>query len=1741
MGRRRLAGHRQDDALDGEQAVIDPAEGDRAQRLVEAVQWRAASRGFVWPCALCLAVLAVTDARTQSGGLFSAAGLSPSSPAELSAPSQVADPTTIRSRLVRIDFGQLRSVRASRTQDGATLGSLTLNLFDDTVYSATVERVSSTQSGYALTGRLEGVPLGTLTLVVNGSVVAGTVRSPAATYTIRSGGDGLYVVRQVDLTQLAPEAVPPPPGPAGTDPRRRPVPEAPDLPPQSQGDLLRVVPPPAGGAPAAVRTAGAEGASPVPIAAERAVGDPRSPAQTDDATVIDVAVFYTPAARVAAGGPGQIEAVIDLRVTETNQAYADSEVIQRINLVFREEVDYTEADDIQTDLNRLSAPSDGYVDGVHALRDVYAADLVHLLEDRSLFDAAGIAWGMDDVSPEFESQAFSVSNVRAENVLFAHELGHNMGLDHDRFEQLWVGRLDPDHPDNNKPYPYSYGYVNQRMFEPGAPPSSRWHTIMAYPWQCREQLYVECAPILRFSNADQTWNSDPLGVPGDAPSLSVTGPSDAQRSLDRTRVVVANFRPSSDRTACTYRLTPDRQVALSEGDTFEVKVTARPGCAWTAASDASFLSVTSGASGTGRGAVTYSVTANGGTRRSGTLTIGGGAVSVDQIGPNTPGICTRARQVREAVVQQRGLDHCWEVTDSQLAIIEHFGMARTALTALEASDLAGLTNLEELDLWENQLTELPADVFAGSPRLRYIALSDNRLETLPPGIFAGLSDLEELRLTRNRLTTLPAGIFADLAELRVLSVGENQLTALPAGAFAGLSNLEELFLSYNQLTALPTGAFAGLSRLTTLWLHNNRLTALPPGTFSGLAGLEDLTLSANEITSLPAGIFAGLTSLDRLTLRRNRLTAIPPGAFEGLGQLKELALGTNDITALPEAVFADLVNLEDLSLVWNGLEGLPAAPFAGLTKLKALHLRGNLLSALPSDAFSDLSDLEGLGLSSNQLTTLPAGLFSGLGSLRELELFDNPESPFLLPLVLERTDGARSAPGPATVSIAVTLGGPFEMPVGVAATGGTVSPATATVPRGGVRSGPLSVTASGTEPVTVRIEALPARPPGIRGLEVLRGPPLVLFDPTGDAIDYDADDDDLIEVATLAQLDAVRYDLNGDGVVDDQTDWPFYSAAFAGGAGAMGCSRGCRGYELAADLDFDTNGSGHADAGDLYWNGGAGWLPIGGFGREFAATFEGNGHTIANLFIDRRDHPGLFGVISQSSTIRHLGLIHVDVTADFAPGALTGFNEGGTVVGSYATGRVVGSHNVGGLVGVNTGVIAGSYAACRVVGRQFVGGLAGTNAGTMTASYATGRVTGTSAGGLVGDNAGTIVASYAAAASYATVPVSVRDRVGGLVGHNSGAIDSGYWDEDTWGHPTNGWGRGLTTAALQAPTGYSGVYQAWNKDLDGDGAGDAPWHFGTSRQYPALGVDADGDGRASWQEFGHQLRARPRLTATVAASQGGQPLVQLAWSAVDATHWDPAPTVTYTVTRSDGSTGETVAENIVGLSYTDAGATRGATYTYQVAAVVGGGEAARSALVTADEPCAFTVTPLHRDVLWTAGSAEVAVDTSADCAWTGATESAFLAVASGRAGTGPGTVRYTVAANAGGPRTGALVVADQRVTVYQASPSRFTDHPIERGVTLVKAIHFLELRARIDALRTAAGRAAFGWTGQVLTPGVTPIGRVHLTELRAALAELHRAAGRPAPSYTDPVVTAGATAIRAAHLMELRAAVMALE
>ena len=164
----------------------------------------------------CLAVMVVVltalvppPSEAQSPALFSAVNEPP--------PPGPLGTETLRSRLVTMDLGQVQHAQAAaasgppaqtRDPSGGTDKSgtapapgtlLTLNLFNDVVVTGVVEWTAPTFSGgYSVAGHLLEEPLGTLTLVVNGETVVGTVRTLGETYQIRSVGGGLYAISEVE-------------------------------------------------------------------------------------------------------------------------------------------------------------------------------------------------------------------------------------------------------------------------------------------------------------------------------------------------------------------------------------------------------------------------------------------------------------------------------------------------------------------------------------------------------------------------------------------------------------------------------------------------------------------------------------------------------------------------------------------------------------------------------------------------------------------------------------------------------------------------------------------------------------------------------------------------------------------------------------------------------------------------------------------------------------------------------------------------------------------------------------------------------------------------------------------------------------------------------------------------------------------------------------------------------------------------------------------------------------------------------------------------------------------------------------------------------------------------------------------------------------------------------------------------------------------------------------------------------
>ena len=403
--------------------------------------------------------------------------------------------------------------------------------------------------------------------------------------------------------------------------------------------------------------------------------------------------------------------------------------------------------------------------------------------------------------------------------------------------------------------------------------------------------------------------------------------------------------------------------------------------------------------------------------------------------------------------------------------------------------------------------------------------------------------------------------------------------------------------------------------------------------------------------------------------------------------------------------------------------------------------------------------------------------------------------------------------------------------------------------------------------------------------------------------DYDADDDGLIEIKSLAQLNAIRWDLNGDGTVADSDTMKYREAFPYAGSGSMGCpATGCTGYELGSrprpsppqmgtyteeeaahlvSLNFDKNGDNRITSLDSdYWNGGAGWEPIGTGTDSFTAIFNGNNNYIFALFIDRgkTDNVGLFGAVGNTARIDSLNLT-ARVKGRNNVGGLVGSNNG-TISACSVSGSIEANGDaVGGLIGNNADTVAVSYARTSVVGRnsEGIGGLIGSNSGTVTASYSGGyggvvRIidSGTSSstasskiGGLIGSNSGTVTASYSINffSFFKIVPgggnqpsgghpvrsgsgalgtlvniVGNPTEIGGLIGSNSGTVTASYWDTETSGRASSAGGTGRTIAQLRNVTTATGIYSDWdNLTLDASGTNDDdPWNFGTTDQYPVL-------------------------------------------------------------------------------------------------------------------------------------------------------------------------------------------------------------------------------------------------------------------------------------------------------------------
>ena len=247
----------------------------------------------------------------------------------------------------------------------------------------------------------------------------------------------------------------------------------------------------------------------------------------DSGAYLDIMVVWTKLAECAASGLGEsctltanteatMRTKLALAVSETNEAYSSTGVNTELVMVHAyRHPDYVESsfevslDDLQTE----------QISGISSNRQIYGADLVALIVGTSEY--CGLAF----VGPD-NSFMFSVTNQACATgyYTFGHEIGHNLGLYHDRGTE-----------DACSTGGYNYGYRD---------PNANFRTIMSYDCEageCDNNAGGSCTRIAKFSNPNFLYNGLALG----------SSTEDNVRAMNDVRVEVAGYLPHAEaRTPC---------------------------------------------------------------------------------------------------------------------------------------------------------------------------------------------------------------------------------------------------------------------------------------------------------------------------------------------------------------------------------------------------------------------------------------------------------------------------------------------------------------------------------------------------------------------------------------------------------------------------------------------------------------------------------------------------------------------------------------------------------------------------------------------------------------------------------------------------------------------------------------------------------------------------------------------------------------------------------------------------------------------------------------------------------------------------------------------------------------------------------------------------------------------------------------------------------------------------------------
>lgn len=255
-----------------------------------------------------------------------------------------------------------------------------------------------------------------------------------------------------------------------------------------------------------------------PLFADRSASAPAgTAARAAGCPVVDVLVVHTPKAAQQLGGEHRVPASAQRIATRMNRSLAADGLCGIIRVVHPYTAKgYEGSEEFRAAYAVLKDHTSGLGRQVHEQRARYGADLVTLVVERTERGGgtADYTSALDSSTDEYAYAVVEVDGIELDSA--SHEIGHNLGLAHDRttLASDTGGAMNV-----SRTRPYNTGWVTENR---------RYYTIMAYRASCG----AGCKRISRFSSAEGVWKGHRLGDTS----------NDSVRVLRETMPIVAGYR-----------------------------------------------------------------------------------------------------------------------------------------------------------------------------------------------------------------------------------------------------------------------------------------------------------------------------------------------------------------------------------------------------------------------------------------------------------------------------------------------------------------------------------------------------------------------------------------------------------------------------------------------------------------------------------------------------------------------------------------------------------------------------------------------------------------------------------------------------------------------------------------------------------------------------------------------------------------------------------------------------------------------------------------------------------------------------------------------------------------------------------------------------------------------------------------------------------------------------------------------